>query len=146
MNEHMLRSITMALRQRSSWKPQEKKITYKQLGIIIIQRHLKDGLPSWLRWSKICLQCRRPGFSPWVGKIPWRREWLPTAESLPGEFHGQRSLVGYSPWGQKESDTTEWLTHTLIHTSGRQCQMLENDGAISSTFWKEIISNIEFYT
>ena len=46
---------------------------------------------------------------PWVGKIPWRREWLPTLVFLPGEFHGQRSLVGYSPWGGKESDTTERL-------------------------------------
>ena len=47
------------------------------------------------------------GFDPWVGKIPWRREWQPTPVFLPGEFHGQRSLVGYSPWGRTESDTTE---------------------------------------
>ena len=40
-------------------------------------------------------------------KIPWRSEWLPTPVFLPGEFHGQRSLAGYSPWGLKESDTTE---------------------------------------
>ena len=50
-------------------------------------------------------QCRRHGFHPWVGQIPWRREWLPTPVFLPGEFHGQRSLVGYSPWGRKESET-----------------------------------------
>ena len=43
----------------------------------------------------------------WVGKIPWRREWLLTPVSLPGETEGQRSLVGYSPWGRKESDTAE---------------------------------------
>ena len=49
----------------------------------------------------------------WVGKIPWRRERLPTPVFLPGESHGQRSLVGYSPWGQKESDRTERLTHAL---------------------------------
>ena len=42
----------------------------------------------------ICLQCRRPGFNPWVVKIPWRRKWKPTPVFLPGEFHGQRSLVG----------------------------------------------------
>ena len=42
----------------------------------------------------------------------WRRKWLPTPVFLPGEFNGQRSLAGYSPWGQKESDTTERLTHT----------------------------------
>ena len=41
-----------------------------------------------------------------VGKIPWRREWLPTPVFLPGEFHGHRSLAGYSPWGHKESGWT----------------------------------------
>ena len=45
-----------------------------------------------------------------VGKIPWRREWLPTPVFLPEESHGQRSLVGCSPWGCKESDMTERLT------------------------------------
>ena len=47
------------------------------------------------------------GFDPWVGMIPWNRKWHPTPVFLPGKFHGQRSLVGYSPWGLKESDTTE---------------------------------------
>ena len=50
-------------------------------------------------------------FNPWLRKIPWRKERLPTPVSLPGELHGQRSLAGYSPWGRKESDTTEQLTH-----------------------------------
>ena len=49
---------------------------------------------------------RRPGFDPWVGKIPWRRKWQPSPVFLPGESHGQRSLVGYRPWGHKESDAT----------------------------------------
>ena len=61
---------------------------------------------------KICLQYGRPGFDPWVGKIPWRREWQHTPVLLPGEFPGQRSLASYSPWGCKESDMTERLTHT----------------------------------
>ena len=39
----------------------------------------------------------------------WRRQWQPTLVLLPGKFHGQRSLVGYSPWGRRESDMTEWL-------------------------------------
>ena len=55
------------------------------------------------------LQCWRPGFDPWVGKIPWRRKWQSTPVLLPGKSHGLRSLVGYSPWGCKESDTTERL-------------------------------------
>ena len=50
--------------------------------------------------------CGRPGFDPWVGKIPWRREWQPAPVSLPGKSHGQRSLVGYSPRSRKELNTT----------------------------------------
>ena len=55
-------------------------------------------------------QCRRPQFDPWVGTIPWRREWLPTLVFLSGKFHGQRSPMGYSPRSHKESDTTEPLS------------------------------------
>ena len=47
------------------------------------------------------------GFDPWVGKIPWRRKWQLTQVFLPGKFHGQRSLAGYSPWSHKGSDMTE---------------------------------------
>ena len=46
-------------------------------------------------------------FDPWVGKVPWRKVWQPSPVFLPGESNGQRSLMGYSPWGHKESDTTE---------------------------------------
>ena len=47
--------------------------------------------------EKSTCQCRRCEFDPWVGKIPWRRKLQPTPVFLPGKFHGQRSLVGYSP-------------------------------------------------
>ena len=53
-------------------------------------------------------------FALWVGKILWRKEWLPTLVFLPGEFHGQRSLASYTPWGHKELDTTEGLTLFLF--------------------------------
>ena len=49
-------------------------------------------------------------------KSPWRRAWQPTPVFLPGEFHGQRSLAGYSPWGCKELDTTEQLLLTHSHS------------------------------
>ena len=62
--------------------------------------------------KSICLQWGRPGFNPWIRKIPWRRKWQPTPVLLPGKSHGRRSLVGYSPWGRKESDTTEQLHFT----------------------------------
>ena len=48
----------------------------------------------------------------WVGKIPWRRKWQPTQVFLPRKSHGQRNLMGYSPWGCKESDMTY---HTCTH-------------------------------
>ena len=50
---------------------------------------------------------KRYGFSPWIGKIPWSVKWQPTPGFLPGESHGQRSLVGCCLWGRTESDTTE---------------------------------------
>ena len=55
----------------------------------------------------------RPGFYPWVGKISWKRKWQPTPVLLPGKSYGWRSLVGYSPWGHKESDITEPLYFPL---------------------------------
>ena len=59
------------------------------------------GFPSWLSGKESACQCRRWGFNLWVGKIPWRRKWELTPVFLPGKFHGQRSLVGYSPWGPR---------------------------------------------
>ena len=54
---------------------------------------------------------------PFVRKILWRRKWLPTPVFLLGKFHGQKSLVGYSPWGHKESDMTKGLTLS-VHSEG----------------------------
>ena len=67
------------------------------------------GLPLWLSWKRIHLQSGRPGFDPWVGKVPWRRERLPTSVFRPGEFHGL-----YGPWGHKELDMTERLALSLL--------------------------------
>ena len=56
----------------------------------------------------------RPGFDPWVGKIPWRRTWQPTPVFLPEESHGWRSLEGYSPWVTKSQ--IDWATkHSTQH-------------------------------
>ena len=54
---------------------------------------------------------RDVGSIPGLQRAPWRRAWQPTPVFLPGEFHGQRSLAGYSPWGHTESDTTEVTEH-----------------------------------
>ena len=70
------------------------------------------SIPRWLSGKESACQCRRRGFDPWVGKIPWSRKCQPTPALLPGESHGQRSLGDYSPGGHKESDTTERLNKT----------------------------------
>ena len=76
--------------------------------------------PTWA--SQVALVVKNPptsagyvrdtGSIPGLGRFPPRRALQPTPVFLPGEYHGQRTLVGYSPWGHKESDTTEQLTHT----------------------------------
>ena len=85
------------------------------LGIDLINLLTTKGASQGHSGKVSACQCRRHkhkwrGFHPWVGKIPWSRQWQPTPVLLPGESHGQGSLAGYSPWGHKESDTTEWLS------------------------------------
>ena len=58
-----------------------------------------------------CWRYKRHRFDSWVRKSPWKRKWQPTPVFLPEKSHGQRSLVGYSPWGHRESDRTGY-THT----------------------------------
>ena len=71
---------------------------------------------------------QKTGFDPWVRKIPWRRKWQSTLALLPGKSHGQRSLIGYSPWGRKESDTTERLHFTSLHRVGGVVVVKELEG------------------
>ena len=92
----------------------------------------KGLINQWFQSLKYCelllqitlnvetMQCRRLRFDPWVRKILCRRKWQPISVFLPGEIHGQRSLADYSPWGCKESNVTEQLTHTHTH-SHRPC-------------------------
>ena len=81
----------------------------------LVQMLFHKRYPPWEGFSggsvvkESACECRRHRFDPWLRKIPWRRKWQPTPEFLPRKSHGQRSLVGYSPWGHKELDTTEWL-------------------------------------
>ena len=79
------------------------------------------GLPRWNSGRESARQRRRQQFDPWVGQIPWRRNWQPTPVFLPGESHGQRSLVGCSSCGPQKSDIAQRLnacvrTHTHTHT------------------------------
>ena len=76
------------------------------------------GCPGGLDSKEIACNTGDPGLIPGGVKIPWRRKWQATPVFLPGESHGQRSLVGYSPWGCKELDRTESLPLIYILTWG----------------------------
>ena len=78
------------------------------------------------------MQCRRPGFNPWVGKFLWRRERKFTPIFLPRESHGQRSLAGYSLWGCQELDTSEQLTPCV---SG----LISSCKKVFFQFWGELL-------
>ena len=76
------------------------------------------GFPGGTSGKESTYKCRRRKrhvFDPWVLKISWRRAWQPTPVFLPGKSHGHRSLVDYSPWGHKESDTIEVTENTHIY-------------------------------
>ena len=78
-------------------------------------------MSRWLSGTESTYQgrrCKRCGLASWVRKIPWRRKWQPTPVFLPGKSCGQRSLVGYSPWGCKELDMTE---HSTAQCSDTEC-------------------------
>ena len=70
-----------------------------------------------------CLLCRRPTIDPWVRKIPWKREWQPTPLFLPGESHGQRSLVGYTSLGSQRGG------HDLASNTWVTCRVIRNVGS-----------------
>ena len=95
------------------------------------------GLPSWISWKRIHLQCGRPGFNPWVGRIPWRRERLPTPVFGPGEFHEL-----YSPYGHKESDTTEPLSLHFTSVLGRPCWW--SWLGLKCSLWKDFLKKLLF--
>ena len=74
------------------------------------------GLPRWRSGKDSACQCRRRkrlGFNLWVRKIPWRRKWQPTPVSLPGKFHGQRSLAGYTVHGSVAKSPTQLSDFTF---------------------------------
>ena len=91
------------INQRKKWNPSNFPIWYDSHYIWASQ------VAQWWR------NCKRHGFNPWVRKIPWKRAPQPTSVLLPGESHGQRSLVDYSPQNCKELNTTKETEHTLTH-------------------------------
>ena len=88
---------------------------------------------------RICPQCRKPGFDPWVRKIPWRRERLPIPVFWPGEFHGL-----HSPWGHKESDTSKQLSLSLFYRL--VCFLFVLSVPLSFFWFNEVLLKSLFFT
>ena len=98
--------------------------------------HKRCRLHRWLSGNE-STNARRYGLEPWVRKMPWRRKWQLTPVFWPEESHGQRSLVGYSPWGHKQLDTTEHA-----HAGARNVMRLnhlENIPPTTPTPWKNCL-------
>ena len=82
-------------------------------------------------------RCKRHGFDPWVGKIPWSRKWQPAPVFLPEKSHGHKKLAGYSLWGHKMLELTEWLR---IHTHSEYADLfLNGQHDRNPQIWVEII-------
>ena len=84
---------------------------------------VSSGFPggSVVKW--VFRRCRRPRFNPWVGKIPWRRAWQPIPVFLPGKYHEQRNLAGYSPYRVARSQTGSMhkqLSFWYQHSSNKE--------------------------
>ena len=95
-----------------------------------------NGNPLQYSWAslvaqlvRIHLPCGRPGLDPWVGKIPWRRECLPTPVFWPGEFHGL-----YTPWGHKESDTPHFHPSDSFPSSSTLLLAVLSNSKIAAVF------------
>ena len=107
------------------------QIPIVQPKLVHVSGFVNMPMSGWAILS--CTIWNKGGLDPWVGKISWRRAWQPTAVSLPKESHGQRSLEGYSPWGHKESDTTEVTQHIRKQLPFSDCeQCLGRDEAWKS--------------
>ena len=135
-------------------------LSWSFLGMSNIERQIWDrgqrswllfehSFPRWLSSKESACQCRRHRrcrFNPWVRKIPWRRKWQPTPVFLPGKFHRQRTLAGYSPWGLKVLDTTEY--HYVESEIYKRYQVVEHRSPelrkniwAEEIFWGNLISN-----
>ena len=99
------------------WNPEKRERKEQGTNLLISTEELLKlyiYIPGGSVVSRICLQCRRPGFSSWVGMISWEgNEWHLTPVFLPGKSYGQRSLAGYSPWGYHGLKGKKWTNLTL---------------------------------
>ena len=96
--------------------PSGSALKWQNMRRNYISISIDEWLPRWLSSKEYACQCRRCKFDPWVRKMLWSRIWQPAPVFLPGKFHGQRRLAGYSPQGSKELDMTPLLSTHTPHT------------------------------
>ena len=123
-------------------------LDYTAFEIIIIYKAFPGGSDG----QESACNAEEPGLIAGLGKMPWRRVWQSTPVLLPGKSHGRRSLVGCSPWGREELDTTEWLHFPFSlscigegNGNPLQCSCLENprDGG---AWWAAIYGVTQSWT
>ena len=115
--------VTKSCTWLSDWITQQQKTqTYKRLTIHMVRITLQGrDFQGGTSCKDSACQCKRHRFDSWVGKIPWSRKQQLTPVFLPGKVHGQRSLIWCSPWGLKESDTTEHKQHRCHREASCSC-------------------------
>ena len=107
------------------WSDKDELKMFTPVGLEVkTEIWAKGGFPGGSD-GKERLQCRRPGFSPWVRKIPWRRKWQPTPVFSPGQSHGQRGLTGYLVHG-----VTKGMDVGNIHVQKKEMEDQRNHGQI----------------
>ena len=125
--ELLLRDTYPSKLEFDTFSPETDPFLSSFLSHIFWNTQFVWGLPWWVGGKESTCQCRRREFDPWVRKIPWRRKWQPSPIFLPEKSCRQRSLAGYSPWGLRESDTTEQLNSK---NGERKIRLLPYDGLI----------------
>ena len=83
-----------------------------------------SGFPGGASSRESACKCRRCGFDPWIGKIPWSRKWQPTPVFLHGKFHGKRSLGGYIQWGHTVGQAWAHAQQQLFHRDFHECSFV----------------------
>ena len=118
-SQKLQRAIKEELKRRNRIRRVSPIQELWQFGCVVGFPSGAGGKRTWLPVQEM----KRCGFSPWVRKIPRRRARQPTPVFLPGESHGQRSLMGYSPWSHKESGTAEATQHTHTRVCGKDLRL-----------------------
>ena len=99
----------------TSHRERKRKLLKPNSQYIMYILYIKQGFSGGSVGKQPICNAGLVGSIPGSGRPPWRKVWQPTSVFLPGKYHGQRSLVGYSPWGRSQRDMTEATEHTHVH-------------------------------